>query len=224
VPDGEQDIRDQVWNLCQQLADYLERLEGLTVQPPAPHGAPVRPHRPAMIPEPYGNAGRVLMTIWEGIRRLEASLRRQALGHLGMRRGGSPGNTADTLAMIGKFTSRADERSARKTARLLGRWIGMAQAVEGIDEARRWRHLPRQPGEALPPQCPFCKTFFLLADVEALIVACSYPDCPGDTQGNPASGAMAIDELRRPLITWTDGTTQIAPSLVQVAPDLDAAS
>lgn len=209
----EQDIRDQVWSLCEQLADYLERLEGLTVQPPAPHGAPVRPHRPAMVPEPYGHAGRVLMTIREGIRRLEASLRMHVLGHHGIRRGASDANTADALAMIGKLTARADDRTARRTARFLYRWVGSAQAVDGIDEAKRWRHLPRQPGEALPPQCPFCLTFFLLADVEALIVVCSFPDCPGDTLGNAAVAAMGIDEAHRPILTWGDGKTQVAPDL-----------
>lgn len=208
----ERDIRDQVQDLCQQAADYLERLEGLTVEPPAPTGAPARPHRPAIAPEPYGQAGRVLMTIREGVRRLEASLRRDVLGHLGHRRGPSDGNTADALAMIAKLASRLDDRQARRAARLLFRWIGQAQAVPGIDEARRWRHLPRQPGEALPPQCPYCGTFYLLADVEALIVVCSFPRCK-DADGNPPVASMSIDETRRPVLTWGDGRTQAVPDL-----------
>jgi hypothetical protein len=220
----ERDIRDQVQDLCQQTADYLERLEGLTVYRPSPHGGPARPHRPVVTPEPYGHAGRVLMMIWEGVRRLETSLRVQVLGYRGRRRGTSAGNTADALAMIGKYARSLDDRSARKAAACLNRWIGAAQAVEGIDEARRWRHLPRDTGAALPPQCPYCKTFYLLADVDALIVACSYPDCPGDRLGNPAAGAMGIDSSGRYVVTWGDGLTMIAPSLAQVAPDLDLAS
>lgn len=220
MPGDERDIRDQVQDLCQQTADYLERLEGLTVQPPSPTGAPARPRRPVMAPEPYGQAGRVLMTIWEGVRRLEASLRRDVLGHLGQRRGPSEGNTTDTLAMIAKFASRLDDKPARRVHRQLSRWVGQAQAVPGIDEARRWRHLPRRAGEALPPQCPYCGTFFLLADVEALVVVCSFPGCE-DSEGDPPVASMSIDETRRPVLTWADGRTQAAPDLEV---ELEAAS
>jgi hypothetical protein len=208
----ERDIRDVVWELCQQLADYLERLEGLTLYRPPPHGGPARPRRPALIPEPYGQAGRVLMTVREGVRRLEASLRREVLGHAGRRRGGSDANTADALAMIGKLASRAADRPARNAARLLHRWVYQAQEVDGIDEARRWRHLPRQAGEALPPQCPYCGTFYLLADVEALIIVCSFPGCR-DSNGEPPVASMSIDEARRPVLTWGDGRTQAAPDI-----------
>lgn len=219
--DGDsRDIRDVVQDLCQQAADYLERLEGLTLYRPPPHGGPARPRRPAMIPEPYGEAGRVLMTAREGIRRLEASLRREVLGHLGRRRGGSDCNTGDALAMIAKLASRLDDRNARKAARCLHRWVGQAQAVHGIDEARRWRHLPRQAGEALPPQCPYCGTFYLLADVEALIVVCSFPGCR-DSNGETPVASMSIDEARRPVLTWGDGRTQAAPD---IEVDLEAVS
>ena len=206
--------RDEIWRQADQIVDYLTRLEGLVTEPPAPPGGPAgMTGRPAHVPEPYGPAGRVLMDMHEGIRRLEASLRLIVLGHLGRRRGGSAGNTADALAMVTKLASRLDDKGATRCAAYLQRHINAAGTVDGIDEARRWRHLPKDPGEALPPQCPFCGMFYLLADVEAQLVACSYPACPGDSNGDPPIAVMGWDETGRPILTWADGKTQVAPDL-----------
>lgn len=207
------EITAEISTRCQQMGDYLARLELLTVEPPAPHGGPAGMNaRPAFPPEPYGPAGRALMDAHEGMRRLEAWLRLLVLGHLGRARGGSDGNTAEALRMVAKLASRVDDRNARRAAAYLQRHIGAAQSVDGIDEARRWRHLPKHAGERLPPQCPYCRTYYLLADVEARIVVCSFPGCQ-DSNGDPPIAAMGYDEAGRPVVTWGDGKTQHVPDV-----------
>jgi hypothetical protein len=197
----------------------LTRLERLAVEPRGPDGAPVRPHRPAIIPEPYGHAGVVLMTTFEGIRRLEASLRLAVLGSPGRRRGGSDEETARTLGQIAKLATQLDERRAKRAARFLAWMIGGAQCVDGIDEARRWRHVPKSADERLPPRCPYCETCNLVADVEALLVACAYPGCL-DANDDPPVAAMACDAAG-PMLTWADGRTDRVPGLAGI-PGLDA--
>jgi hypothetical protein len=221
----ERDVRDVIWEQCEQVADYLARLEVLVAEPDAPTGAPVRPHRPAIVPEIYGHAGRVLLTTHEGVRRLEASLRLAVTRSAGRRRGGSDGNTAAALGQIAKLATQLDERSAKRAARFLAWMIGGAQAVAGIDEARRWRHLPKAANEKLPPRCPHCGTCNLVADVEARLVACAYPGCT-DANGDPPVAAMGYDEAAVPILTWADGRLDRAPSLDGMdgfAPDLEAA-
>jgi hypothetical protein len=208
----ERDVRDIIWEQCQQVADYLLRLEALMVEPRGPDGAPVRPHRPAIIPEPYHHAGVVLLTTHEGVRRLEASLRLAVTGAPGRRRGGSDGNTNGALGQIAKLATQLDDRRARRAARFLAWMIGGAQAVDGIDEARRWRHVPKSASDRLPPQCPYCDSCNLVADVEALLVACAYPGCE-DRNGDPPVAAMGYDEAGTPVLTWADGRTDRVPSL-----------
>ena len=215
--EGDKDVRDVIWEQVQQVADYLARLEGLAVEPRGPDGAPVRPARPAIIPEPYGHAGVVLMTTHEGIRRLEASLRLAVLGEPGRRRSGSDEDTAGALAMIAKLATQLDERRAKRAARFLAWMIGGAQCVDGIDEARRWRHVPKNADDRLPPRCPYCGTCNLVADVEALLVACAYPGCTDRNEDAPVA-AMGYDEAGVPVLTWADGRTDRVPSLAGLDP------
>ncbi len=206
------DVRDLIYDQVEQIAEYLLRLERLTVEPKSPNGAPVRPSRPAVIPEIYGHAGAVLMTTHEGIRRLEVSLRLAVRGEPGIRRGGSDQNTAEALAMIAKLATQLDERRAKRAAKFLAWMIGGAQCVDGIDEARRLRHLPKQSGEKLPPSCPYCGTYYLVADVEALLVACSYPNCQ-DRNGDPPVASMVEDAAGQAWLQWADGRVDMAPAV-----------
>jgi hypothetical protein len=215
--------REAVREACDQLAGYLARLEGLTAEPDSPAGGPAGVQsRPAEAPEPYGPAGRVLMDIWEGIRRLEASLRVAVLGHPGRRRGGSAGNTAAALEAVVKLAASLGDDGYVRAAAHLDRWIGSAKAVRGIDEAKRWRHLPgeaaQRPGEVLPPQCPYCRCFYLLYDPEAGIVVCSVAGCE-DGNGDAPIALVGTDDAGRPSLLWNDGKRQTVPDL-----DLEAAS
>lgn len=216
--EGERDVRDVIWEQCEQVADYLARLEGLTTEPRGPDGAPVRPGRPVIVPEPYGQAGRVLMTTHEGVRRLEASLRLAVTGRAGRRRGGSDGNTGGALGQIAKLATQLDDRTARRAARFLSWMIGGAQSVDGIDEARRWRHIPKSADQKLPPSCPHCGTCNLVADVDDRLVACAYPLCPGDANGDAPVAAMDYDEAGVPVLSWADGRIDRVPSLSALDP------
>ena len=71
-----QDHGDPVGEACEQLGDLIGRLEALAGETPSPPGGPRRMlARPAHAPEPYHQAGQHLMTILEGLCRLEASIR-----------------------------------------------------------------------------------------------------------------------------------------------------
>lgn len=211
--------RDAVQEACRTLAGYLPVLEDLIGEPSAPDalGPAAVKSRPAFTPEPYGDAGRALMTALEGIRRLEASLRRDVLGHLGDRRGYSGGNTEEALAMIARLASQLpdDERFAR-ACRYLERWIADARSVHGVDENRRLRHLPRQgdPDDpaALPPRCSHCGTYFLVYDPDAGTVACTLYGCR-DSDGQPPVATISTDEHGRPVLAWADGLVEAAPDL-----------
>lgn len=210
------DGRDAVDEACRLLADYLARLEDLVAEPPAPAGGPAAMRaRAATTPEPYGEAGRALMTALEGIRRLEASMRRDQLGHLGERRPMSEAHTAEALRMVARLASQLDNEQFALACKFLDRWIAGARAVHGIDEARRWRHLPRQAGEALPPRCPYCGTFYLMYDPDARRVVCSVQGCE-DGNGDPPVARLGIGKDSRPVLLWADGK-------VEAAPDLEAA-
>jgi hypothetical protein len=202
---------DPVTEACEQYAGYMQVLEGLVGEPVA-DGQPGT-SRPANAPEPYGQAGRALMTGHEGIRRLEASLRLAVTGSPGPRRGGSARNTADALAAIPKLAAGLDRDDADQAAFTVAEWIADARSVHGIDEARRLRRLPRRDGELLPPRCPYCLTYNLVADLDARLVGCAYPKCAGDRNGNAAVASMTSSADGRAQLAWADGLTELAPDL-----------
>jgi hypothetical protein len=212
--------QDAIEKACGELAEYFGRLEDLALEPAAETGvtAPGLHSRRAVIPEPYGQAGRARMDIHEGVRRLEARLRIIVLGHPGPKRGGSDENTWSALGMVAKLASQLDDKGYSRAASFLDGWINEARCVRGIDEARRWRHLPRHANDTgLPARCPYCKTFYLLADPETGIVVCSVPGCV-DSEGNAPVGSVGAAESGVPVLTWADGRVDAAP------PELEAAS
>lgn len=210
---------DPVADACGRLAGYLQLLEQLVAEPAAPAGGPVvMASRPAEAPEPYGPAGRALMTTLEGIRRLEASIRLATSGVLGARRGMSPGNTADVLASLPKLAAGLTRDGHEEAAWALDRWLGQIRGVPGIDEARRWRLLPRRDdGTGLRPECPYCRTMWLKADMDAGVVACFVPDCPGDGGQLRPVATMGTDPTGRPCLAWPDGRVQVVPDMRAVA-------
>ena len=209
---------DPVADAAAVLAGYLPILERLLAQP-AVEGttAPGMNGRPASAPEPwYTPAGHALMDALEGIRRLEAAIKYAVAGHPGTRRGQSAGNTFESLAALGKLAAGLTAEDADAAARIIYRWVNAAKSVHGIDERRRLRHLPRKPGDALPPRCPSCRCFQLVADLDARLVFCTVPGCQ-DRNGVPPVATLDTDSTGRPVLRWADG-------LVEVAPDLDEAS
>lgn len=193
---------------CDDLWRYMIILERLLPEPVAVAGgaAPGLHGRAAEAPVPgHQQAFYALMGAHEGLRRLEARLLERA-GLPVRGRGGSAEATAALLDYLPKLTLTKGERDEALAD--LGRWINEAKAVHGIDELRQWRHLPRpRPGEDRPPKCPNCKTYNLLADVEAKVVVCSYPGCE-DKNGAPPVATMGTDEAGRPRLFWADGTDE----------------
>ncbi|MFF4416172.1 hypothetical protein ACFYY8_26925 [Streptosporangium sp. NPDC001559] len=171
----------EVTLLIAELAALLERLAELLAEP-------------------------ILMDIHEGVRRLETSLRREAAGHLGERRGGSDANTAAALASIARLVHAVPEEAARHTARILSGWTRRAEEVRDIGLAERWEPL-RAPAGELPPSYPYCKTFSLRVGRRAGQVRCVNRKC---VDGDGRTPVATIDKNRvtdDAMLIWRDGRT-----------------
>jgi hypothetical protein len=201
---------DLVREACDLLSGYMGTLERLVAEPSAAQDAAVgMSPRPADTPEPWNApAGRALMDGHEGVRRLEAVLKYLVAGHPGARRGGSTGNTTAALDAIPKLAAGLTGDVEDATIRMLNRWIGAAQAVTAIDEARRWRTLPR------PRTCRYCACWFLKADMDArpVIITCFTIGCQ-DRNGLRPVATMGTDGSGVPELRWADGTIETVPDL-----------
>jgi hypothetical protein len=155
------DPADLVRDNCVQLRLLHPRLEYAITQASSGDGDSMAP-RPADAPFP-GNAEAfgVLMVIIEKVPRLEASLRQAVAGHPGLRRGGSTGNFFDALGDIpGLAAGLKDADDEAAAGRILEWLVKLAQQVQAIDEAERWRPVPSRP-------CPYCRCFFLRVQEDA---------------------------------------------------------
>jgi hypothetical protein len=202
---------DPVAVAADALAGYVAILEGLLAEPTAEGITPGMTSRGASSPEPwYTPAGHAMMTSWEGVPRLEAALRIEVTGRAGPRRGGSEGNWRAALAALPGLAAGLTPDAADIVARLLWRWIDEARAIHGIDELRQLRHLPKKKGDRLPPRCPNCLTYMLVADLDARVVFCTRYGCQ-DRNGMPPVASMTTSADGRPALAWADGLTEIAP-------------
>lgn len=209
MTDGTTVMRDT----CKQVTGYLPRLERLVSEPPPPAGVPVRPTPPAHTPLPGNPAAFYALTAAHAAaRHVEDLLLYAVARRAGRGRGGSDKNTLAAYDAIPKLAAGAGDDAFRLAISDLDRVLNEIQSVPGIDENKRWRHLPRQAGQPLPPQCPFCEGFYLLADVESLLIVCSAPGCH-DSNGDPPVATISIDEAHQPMLTWGDGKTERAPVL-----------
>ena len=125
---------------------------------------------------------------------------------------GSAAQWKAALAALPALAAALDGDDADAASRILYRWIDAAKAVHGIDERRRLRHLPRVPGDRLPPRCPNCRCFQLVADLDARVVYCTVSGCQ-DRNGLPPVASMVTTADGRPALAWADGLTEIAPDL-----------
>jgi hypothetical protein len=211
VPEGGR--TDPVADAAWLLAGYVHILERLLAQPVAEGAAPGMTGRTAAAPEPwYTPAGQAMMDAWEGVPRLEAWLRYAKTGRPGPRRPASARHWLAALRALPALAAGLDQDAADAAVRMIYRWIDEARAVHGIDERRRLRHLPRRAGERLPPQCPHCLCFQLVADLDARVVFCTHPGCQ-DHNGLPPVGSLGTTADGRPALLWADGITEIAPDL-----------
>lgn len=199
--------REVMKETTDQIAGYLPRLEALVAERPSPAGVPVRPGRPAHAPLPGSTAALLaLMSAHAGARHAEDLLLYDRAGRATRGRGGSDANTAQALKEIPKLSAGASDDAFRLAISELDARLREIQCVPGVDEARRYSHL----GRDCP--CPYCGAPFLVADRDAGVVACSMPGCL-DGDGHQPFGVLGMDEIRRALLTWQDGRTQVGPVL-----------
>ncbi len=124
----------------------------------------------------HPEAGMVLMVIHEEARRLEASLRTYVAGHLGRRRGGSDANTAAALNAIAHLAHGVPSEAAAHARRIIERWIRSARQIRATSAWRSRGTIPVPQG-AVPPACPYCRTYSLRMRGIERRIRCINPRC-----------------------------------------------
>ena len=184
----------------------LDQLEALLPEPVAdPTTGTTTHHKTTGSPAPWHTeAGTVLLDIHEGARRLEASLRRDAAGRLGERRGGSATNTRRALQAAPRLAEALPEEKIKLAAQIVACWVRAAEQIRDLDITDRWEPLPRIPGH-LPPACDYCHTYSLRFSRRAGIVRCCNPDCT-DENGHRPQATMQIGRYSGiASLVWHDG-------------------
>jgi hypothetical protein len=195
-------VTDAVELLVDELIPLLEQLADLVTEPVAGHDDAIRT-RSSGSPAPWHpHAGMVLLTIHEGARRLEASLRMQLTGEPGPRRGGSHANTVAALNAISKLVHAVPADHERRVARIVARWVRHARQVPDIGLEERWVPVPVPPGQR-PPTCPYCKTYSLRTLPSESFVACINAECR-DRGGRRPWGSLEISRAGDGMIVWAD--------------------
>lgn len=197
---------DHIADLTTEISDLLTALEALLPEPTAdPTTGTSTHHKITGSPAPWHpEAALILLDIHEGVRRLEASIRRDITGHLGPRRGGSTRNTLAALESTARLAHALNDDQARRAARILGIWTTHAQQIRDIDLAPRWAPLPAMPGHR-PAPCPYCRTYALRYARLSGAVRCANPRCR-DSQGNRPYGVIEQGALTgRAMLVFADG-------------------
>lgn len=195
-----------------ELEDLLQDLAGLLPEPVGDPTVGTTAHRKHVAGSPapwHQEAASVLFTVHEGVRRLEASLRRDVAGGLGRRRGGSDLNTFQALRAIRNLAHGVDEARARKAARIMSVWISHARTIRDIDQAARWDPLQAvkttDPAVRLSPPCPYCQTYSLRVARVSGAIRCFNPACRDELGNSPSGHLSEAPYSGYPMITWADG-------------------
>lgn len=203
---------DLVQTAAAELADLLDDLAALLPEPIGDPTVGTTAHRKHVAGSPapwHQEAGMVLMTAHEGVRRLEASMRRDVTGGLGRRRGGSLGNTSSALAAVCNLSYGVPDASARKATRIIGIWISQAKVLRDIDQAPRWEPLRTAPAKSgtgrLAPACPYCSTYSLRTARVSGAVRCFNPACRDNNGDAPCGQLLEAPYTGHPMIVWADG-------------------
>jgi hypothetical protein len=139
------------------------------------------------------------MDAHEGVRRLEASMRRDVTGRTGPRRGGSDANTDAAIKAIEALAHGVGDDAAADAGRILERWSRRIRELPAVDESQPWRKMP---GVA----CPYCDFPMLWVQARAGRVACLRGGACLDSDGRPPTGRLDVSRLTGdPLIMWNDG-------------------
>jgi hypothetical protein len=152
-------------------------------------------------------AAAAVLDAHEGIRRAEASLRRQVTGHPGDRRGGSTVNTYRALDAVVRLAEAIPDEDRVRIARILRRWDAATRRLTAVDQLARWIPIRAQAG-GRPPACPYCRTFSLRVAERSGVIVCFYPGC-ADADGERPYGRLDMSRITGdPVIAWNDGLTE----------------
>lgn len=133
-------------DLCGELPRWLLTAEELIAEPDTDG---TRTHtKPGSRPPWNGGVTLTVLDIHEGVRRLEASLRKAVTGRPGPRRGGSDANTHAAITAIAQLGYAVSEDGQRQAAVIVARWVTQVQQLPAIDEAERFT--------TLQARCPYC--------------------------------------------------------------------
>ena len=141
-------------------------------------------------------AASAVMDAHEGLRRLEASLRRDVTGKLGRKRPGSDANTMAALEAIEALGCAVTASSAALAARILDRWSRQIQELPAVDEAER--------PQRIPAACPYCHFPMLRVFPRSGQVTCLRWGACFDADGRHPVGTVEVGRLS-PQVRWQDG-------------------
>ncbi|MGW5259655.1 hypothetical protein ACWEQG_01690 [Microbispora sp. NPDC004025] len=222
---------EEVVTLVGELRPLIAQLQELLAEPveDATKGS-TQSHKVTGSPAPWhAEAGPLLLTIHAGVRDLEADLRYHLTGHTRLRvqyqttgqrdgrtvrrvlkgeapRGGSDANTTAALDAITHLVHGVPDDIARQARAQLDTWVRQAREVRDIGEAEKWIpiHVPKG---ALPPECPYCRTFSLRIAQESGRVRCANVRCE-DSNGERPRGRIDKNQLNGDaMLVWADGRT-----------------
>jgi hypothetical protein len=186
---------------CTAIAAWLPQAAELTAQPDA--GGSSGHGQPGSRPPWNAAAANAHLDAHEGLRRLEAAMRRAVTGHSGTRRGGSDANTAEAIKAIEHLGAGMTAAAAAEAARILDRWSLAVQQLAAIDEAERWLKVS---GVA----CPYCGYPMLRMSPRSGRVTCMHFGACFDADGNHPQGLVDRSVGGDPMVSWADGLCQYA--------------
>lgn len=195
---------------CADLARLLPAAAALITEPDEDGTA--GSSQPGTRPPWNSAAAAAVMDAHEGIRRLEASMRRDVTGRTGPKRGGSDANTMAALRAIEalaygipeRHDEEFDEDGKRKpcrcphcsAARILDRWARQIAELPAVDEAER--------PQKISAPCPYCKFPMLRVFPRSGRVTCLRMGACFDADGRHPVGTMEVGRLS-PQVRWQDG-------------------
>lgn len=190
-------MTDSLAASCAELAAWLPAAAALTARPDTDGTA--GSGQPGSAPPWNTPAAYALTDAAEGLRRLEASMRRDVTGRTGRRRGGSGANTMAALKAIEALGHGVPADDAAAAARIVGRWSRKIRELPAVDDAEPWRRISAT--------CPYCGFSMLRVQARSGRVACLRGGCAClDGDGRPPVGHLDVSPLTGdPLIRWQDG-------------------
>jgi hypothetical protein len=194
-------MTDSLAASCAELAAWLPAAAALIAVPDTDGTA--GSGQPGSAPPWNTPAAYALTGAAEGIRRLEASMRRDVTGRYGPKRGGSDVNTMAALKAIENLGHGVAADDAEAAAALLQRWTRAVWQLPAVDKAEPWLRVQGA-------TCPYCTTGTLRLQRRAGRVTCSRYGACADTGGSHPAGFVQHSVSGDPIVAWADGFIQHA--------------